>query len=255
MSNLIKAESATTALAVPDFLKDVTSKQGMEDLSQDTFKIPRIALLQSSSQDVKRGDTRAGAFQNSITKLEYGNTVDLVFLKSTNGAAYMTMADGLKCKSEDAVTNVMNGGKCKECWLKAYYNDWSPKPNGKTNPLCSKTLDFIAVIRSSLMSDRPEVVAVSFMKTSAKLGEALVSRAMALGKPLYAQGYSFGAIYTPHSQGDFYAWTVKYPGWLSKEEFERASQLYIDMKIKSYVVHDDIPSDKPAEERSAPEGF
>lgn len=237
MTELITKQESQ--VAIPSFLENVSSKQGLEELSQDSFTVPRLSLLQSGSKVVKRGVEKAGNYQNALTGKIFGPKVELVFIKSTNGAVYMTMAEGLKCKSNDGKTNVINGGKCSECWLNAYYKDW--KDNKR--PPCSQTFDFIAVTRESLLSEIPEVMAVSFMKTSLKLAkEKIISRSRALNKPLFAQSYLLGSEYVPNTQGDYYAFTVDFPGWLNEAEFKAALALYEGFKTQQYTVQDENES-------------
>lgn len=235
MSKLIKQEPTTTAIAVPDFLKDVKSSSGLDDIEVSSLTIPRLNLMQSSSKEVKKKLAVAGRFQNSITKEDLGPQVELVIIKANAGAVNINMDDGLKCKSSDGKVNDMNGGKCSECWLGCYYNDWKSGA-----PACSATFDLIVVERSSLLSSAPNVMAMTMRKTSYKLGKDLLSRAKFLNKPLFSQSYSFGCEYKDHPKGGYEDLTVKYNGWVSAEEFKAAEECFKGFASKKYIVDDEF---------------
>jgi len=148
----------------------------------------------------------------------------------------MTMSEGLKCKSDDGKINLMNKGKCSECWLNANYDTWV---DGK-KPACSRTFDFIAVTRNSLLSSVPDMIAVSFMKTSFKMAkDKIISRARALNKPLFAQAYLFGSEFVDHPSGGYNSFTLTYPGWLTEAEFTKAKSLAEMCSSEKYVVQED----------------
>lgn len=234
MSNLIKANDGSIAV-LPDYLKEVKSSVGLEDIGMQSLTVPRLSLLQSSSKIVKRNLARNGQFYNSITKEEIGDTIELIIIKAKAGAVCMDMDDGLKCKSEDGKVNMMNGGKCSECWLGSYYNDWT-----KGKPACSATFDLIVVDRKTILDSIPAVMAFTLRTTAYKLGKDLLSRAKFLNKPLYSQAYNFGSIYKDHPKGGYQDLIVEYKGWVTPEEFEAAHKIYEGFSNKAYVIDDEI---------------
>lgn len=235
MSNkLIKKEETTTAIAVPDYLSSVKSAEGFEELAAGSFTIPRLTLLQSSSALVKKKLAQSGHWQNSITEQVFGDKIETVLIKAASGAIYMNMKEGMKCKSNDGKVNIINGGKCSECWLSSNYADWS---NGA--PRCTATFDFVVAERASLLTSAPNVMAMTFRRTGYKFAKNILSRARALNKPLYAQSYEFGSAFVDHPEGGYDSPTVNYKGWLSEDEFKAAAELFKIFQTKEFIVHDD----------------
>lgn len=211
----------TTALAVPDFLKDDEVVSGFDGLDEKDEIMPRVNLVQPGSTEAKQRIAEPGTFHNSLTEINYGENVEVIFIGSRKGAVYLTMGEGMKCRSDDRVTNIINGGKCSECWLNEYFDTWKDK----TPPKCSKTIDLIGVIRSSLASGTPEVVVFTFRRGAFDIGKNILKRGVALRKSLFAQAYILGSEYVKHPKGDHYGYTVKHPGWVTQQEYEACQKL------------------------------
>lgn len=137
-----------------------------EDIPMDKVKVPRLSLLQALSEQVTDLKHESGTFEDTITGINYGEKVALIPVKIGFGALYMDNEDGLKCKSNDGITNI-RGEKCSECPFGVFYKDWA---EDGTPPECSETVDVLCLEKEGLSP-----MIMTFKSSSYKEGKKLAS--------------------------------------------------------------------------------
>lgn len=244
MSNLVN--KTTSEIAVPDWVNEIEScATGLEEVSKDSLITPRLNIIQTSSEEFKSRLFDAGVFTNSITKESYGNEVELVFLKIKEGAIYLKVGDGLVCRSENGKTSI-NGDACDQCPYNEYHKKWDKT----SQPKCKSTYDAIVVPYKSLLEGKPDMMLLTLKSTSYKLGKEIISRAINLRKPLWAQRCTLSTFSDKNPKGEFYNIKATYPGWIDANVVNTIKELseYVNSSAFKVKEHEETTVSEIKEE-------
>lgn len=127
-------------------------KEGF-DLDASDAKLPKIKILQSTSQEVAKsgGKLRAGQFYNTVT-CEATDTIDCILLDQ--GKSMIMWPESFKrgedplCRSIDGKTKTegCGDGNCETCQYSSQNPQaWRNLKDGKTKPPCNKSYVWLAI--------------------------------------------------------------------------------------------------------------
>jgi len=157
---------------------------GQTNLDPGDLIMPRVKILQAQSTEVADGEGKAGDFYNTLTNINYGQTLRFVpispfkqriFLVRSERRAVISKtltdngftelpadAEGLRCRSYDMEMGTGSPGvACAECPLSKWIDDQPP--------FCTETYNVAAA------SDEGELIVLSFSRSSARTGKQLFS--------------------------------------------------------------------------------
>lgn len=157
------SKKSSSELSTPN-----TPKRGMTPIEQEDRMVPRLKLIQALSPEVTEGIAKDGDLVNSITKENYGTSLDFVpILASKSRILWLPREDGggIACSAPDGKLGSVNG-ECMLCNRKAW--------QGKTPPECTGVLNFISLILKK-GDERPDLACVGFIKTSYVAGKSLLN--------------------------------------------------------------------------------
>lgn len=191
-----KNEIATTMSDMPEF-------QPMEN--QDTIRLPRLVMLQEKRQEVRDKLGNPGDLINSLSKENYGTSVEVVplvqLVSSRIRWSARSSGGGIQCVSRDGVTGQGNpGGTCSAC---PYYS--VRKGQGPMDDKwCALSYQIIALVRSTrepimLMADsiRPSDAGVRDMLGMARM-------AANKGIRMFGKSYLIKTSLTKNAMGEFF---------------------------------------------------
>ena len=170
---------------------------GLEEMDMELIQIPRIKLVQKTSEEVDDGVPFLSLI-NSVTKeiiVEGGKSgaeIEIIPLKYQASRLYFTPIDeggGLLCRSDDGITGIGEpSGTCSRCSLKDFTPDGKP-------PSCDRLANFFCIVRGY---ESPLPLVISFAKSSAKEGKKLyniLQTARAMKRPIFGQAFSLKAVF------------------------------------------------------------
>jgi len=116
--------------------------------------MPRVKLLQGLSQAVMDQKAPAGSYFNSLTQEPYGDVINFIPIINFKNRIYITMGEGLRCRSLDMVHGVGDPGiLCQTCKLKDWPEDrrkageqLDPKLAG---PECRVSMNWVVLVTAS----------------------------------------------------------------------------------------------------------
>ncbi len=176
---------------------------GMEevDMQQDIL-MPRLAILQGTSQLVLDGKGKVAEIADSLSKEVFGEEFTFIPLYLFKTRCKFKVGEGLVCQSRNALTCTMNvdathqvGCSCIECPDAAW-----PQNQAEGGPKCALVYNFPAINADALMSFP---IALSLMKTSSKAGKKLISLAMRTGEDMFARKYKVTTSKQTNDKGTF----------------------------------------------------
>lgn len=184
---------------------DLAKRQ--ESVEAGQISLPRIVLLQGSSNEVKRPEEplRAGRFYNRLTKEELGNKLEVIPFAYFATRVALNVEQGLVCRSTDTITAQMKGGltaigeatdDCTVCVRKLWPND-RERETGETlqgklatsGPECSMVNNFFALLVNGDDPQYYEFVVLQFMRTSGKAAADLKGLWLGSRRPLTSFHY------------------------------------------------------------------
>lgn len=222
-SNAIETKSENALATMSNPLAD--------DVPTDKVKIPRINILNGTSQPIKdrKQGAQIGNFWNNLTDQNYGDVVHLIPVKLNYGAVYMEQGKGLVCRSHDGITS-MEGAKCNECPYGVNYNTWK----GKEAPGCAQTVDMLVLEAESM---NPAIVTLS--KSSYNEGKKISTTIKMSKVPLMI---TLGYAMKPSKKGDYASPVMKASRPLTQEQFDTMMRwrTQLSQNRERYVASDDV---------------
>lgn len=234
---------------LPDFMKDlVGSTDGMDDFKSGDMTLPRLALAQSSSPQIKEGnrlyieDLRAGQFFNTLTKEIYGHGREKPLLITPLFGRPHRRKFGPRdagsptlCMSPDAETGgVLSPQGCKVCKFSQFgrKEDGSPK-----RPDCTLFFTYFVILHLPGRMFMPMAFSLkSSALTAAKDWNAL-QRLRRL--PAYTGVYALNSVPDQKGADSFYNIVIKNAGTLADEQtYKDAKALFDDLYAKRADMHE-----------------
>ena len=214
---------ATVHTEVPDFLKGHQNDQrGSEEVGTEDLVIPRVDLIQGLSKVRKKQDpnyiegAEEGMFYNVVTRQLYGENVNVVPVYFQKQYLLWRDAD-------------LGGG-----FGGAHHSHAEAEEARQTqeNPEEWEVVDTPTHYCLVLHDDgSTEEAVVSLAKTKAKASRYLNSLVRLNGGPRFSRVYQLKGVSEQNAKGqDYYSVQVANVGYVSKELFDKASELYETIK-------------------------
>jgi hypothetical protein len=241
-----KAKPNGALTEIPDYLRRQPGvpPMGLENFSREDITLPRLGLCQALSPQCSESDPkyidglRPGNFFNSITRENYGKTVQLVpllFYKTRILFGPMDEGGGLRCQAPDNMIGVGEpGGTCIKCPLSQFQKDGS-------KPECLQFFNYAAlVVRDGNVS--PEGLLVTSFKSSAlKVAKDWNAFIRIRNLDIFAGVYEFASVERKNDIGRWFEPVVTPAGNVSREVYEAAKMAYAavgDLNRQGKLRHD-----------------
>lgn len=217
-------KEASTAVAllsdqVPDFLKNVTTSRGSENVGTNDVIIPRLELVQDLSPCRKKNDPsyiegiEEGMLYNNVTRENYGTSVlavpvffrkeYLVWKSRTEGGGFRG-AFASEHDAREAMADLEDGDKCE---------------------ISDTAQHFCLLVHPD--SGRVEEIVISMSKSKMKVSRKWNSLVRMNGGDSFSRIYRVSAVSEKNAKNqDYFNISVATAGFPSKELYDRAERLY-----------------------------
>lgn len=235
-------------LAVPDYLKTVTGREGSENVSSSDLILPRLSICQSTTPQRKPDNSayikglNDGDLFNTVTEENYGRVVEfipLIYAKSRIYFRDLKEGGGILCSSSNSITP--DGGArisptCATCPKSQFTPDKAPE--------CTNFMNFPSLLLPDL-----SLIAASFKSTGLKPARQFLNRLEMFSqkndKPYFTGVFELRVVPTKNTKGEFFTPTFTRVRWATQEEYEKALAIYTSLKGKT------IQTDETHEEEAA----
>lgn len=219
-------ELATTNNAIPEHLKQYANmgNAGFEKLREEDSIIPRLAIAQSNSPQIKDSVLRidgleVGQFFNSITNEIYGNKVFVTplteFPHRIYFGPYSSSATNQLCFARDLNSEgqLINGALHPEGCDSCDFAKWPDKPrtDGSKRPLCTFFYSYVLLVHNEDGSVEPVVFSVKSkaIKAAQKWHGMIRTRVNKKNLPPFTMKFSLKSVskgenfyFSPDNAGD-----------------------------------------------------
>ncbi len=221
----VQKVNPNTAMAfddVPDFLKDVTTMRGTEDIDFSKMVIPRLAIAQKGSDQRKKQNEKyiegldEGMVFNSLTGQIYDRPVKFIplfFYTSRIHFKPLAEGGGIICQAPDGVhCQLNNGGPC-------LHQAWGKQGE---KPACTEFYNFGVMLPDFNM----ESLVLSLKSTGLDAAKQLNSFIRMRKKDAFAGVYEMDTLYKVEGQMDWYIPLISNAGWATKDQYKVAEEAY-----------------------------
>lgn len=212
-------DEKSTAIAVPDYLKDYGGPLGTENIGAEDVTIPRIKIGQSMSPEVKNGSLAEGDFylnvtgevlakngeQLTFTPIAYAKEYILWRPREDNGGGILARAKPVydaqqqrfryKWDKPNESFDVKVGGKIKVTWKTGTYvgeddtlDEWGSEIPGNQDSGVAATAHFNYVV--ALPQHGNVIAALSLSRSSQKKGKELNAMMKMGTAPMFARVFN-----------------------------------------------------------------
>lgn len=224
----------------PSFIPQ--SDAGREHITKTDIRLPRLALAQAMSPQVKRGEgayiegLQQGDLFNDLTAEKYGTEPIEFFIVRADRPRWVEF------NPRDS------GGGVKD--LDVPEGDprtqFTQNEQGKSvPPAATQFYDFVIVLVPSMTP-----IILSFKSTGLKDARSLNGLIQLRQAPLFAGKYSVKPVTRKNAKGEFYAYGISNAGWANEEEYAALAKLFDDFKDKTITYNHE--TDNPGDEQPAP---
>ena len=117
--------------------------------------------------------------------------------------------------------------------------------NGEV-PVATRFYDYIIL----LLDCNEEVIALSLARTGVKAAKSLNTLIKVRRGPSFAGAYTATPATESNNKGTYGVWKFKNDGWVSKEQYERFTELYENLKDRTINIERDPQPTNPEEKGS-----
>lgn len=249
-ASLVKSVGSSLMSSAPDWLQSELDanpdlrKAGFENIDGADIILPRLAVAQLTSPQVldkelgiELGDIFDTLANNVIAKA--GKSTPVILLVANKSRIMFEKPQPpspILCRSLDGRTATMDGGmdqkeeKTRDCEVCIYskFSDDSKKP------ACTEFLSFLVML--------PEfnfiVYAVSFKSTGLKAARRWLTQSKLTGAPMFAGKYILSSKKETNGSNTWFNFDYQPAGWVSKEEYARAKEIYQSFEGKTWAPSD-----------------
>lgn len=232
---IVKRDGGVLA-EVPEYLRraDGAPPMGLENLSREDMTLPRLGLCQSLSPQRSKSDPKyiagldEGSFFNTITRENYGDTIQLVpllFYKTRILFGPMDEGGGLRCQSPDNLIGIGEpGGTCIKC----PFSQFGSARNGEgKGTACNQFFNYAALIVGEDGEVTPEGLLVFSLKSSAlKVAKDWNALIRIRNLDIFAGVYEVKSVERKNDVGRWYEPVINPAGNVSKATFDAAKIAY-----------------------------
>ena len=200
---------------------------GTENIDADDMILPRIRIIQPTSQDSEDG---LGKLKNSVTE-EVVDKLILIPLTVKKGRVFFPPNEthsAPDCRSTNGITG-NDGNLCEEC----EFARWSEVP-----PECAETRDF------PVMLEDGSLAGISLKRSAIREAKKLITAIKMKGIPFFFVKVTLSTVKAESSKGVYYLPVIKITGLTNDEERKEGLALLKFLQEK----HVDIDQGKNPEE-------
>lgn len=227
--------------AMPEWL--AKGNRGSEEVDSNDLVLPRIGVLQALSPQIKKSDPKfiqgaeQGKVWNTLTGELYGDD-GIIFVPVLFRKEWVAFKDRNK------------GGGFKGSWPYAEAANAEKAVNAMEDAADIELMESHSHIGYVVKGDGSlEQAIISCTKSAIKFSRKLNSLVTMAGVDRFAKAYSVYAIEVSGPKGDYYSFDAKPMGFVTKEVYKEAEDMYMTMKDKKIGTnydHDDAESSKSA---------
>ena len=219
---------------IPEYLrpKPGAARLGNENVTNEDVIVPRIALAQSNSFELKKSHAKyiegleAGQFFNTATKEVYGaalRVVNVHYFRSRIRWNGKEIGAGILCRSDNGAQGTGDpGGVCAQCEFSKFNTE-----EEDSRPSCMMFMNFpCLVVPKSGNVDPAGIVIVSFKSLAIKAGKHWNTLVNIRNADRFAGVYKLSAVEDHRASGDSYQPSIENDGWVTKEQLEAAAASY-----------------------------
>jgi len=245
---------------VPDHIKQ-GQQRGSENVGQEDLVIPRLEIVQALSPQVKQGDpkfnedARAGMLVNSVTGELYGKdvaVVPVVFIKQwlVWGKRKWVDSKGREQKGEGGFFGAFNSPAEAEARVEQEIRDKGIAPGSIEVLDTPQHLCLLLNFKDGTINE----VMVSMPRTKAKVSRQWNSLVRMAGGDRFSRAYQIGTALEKNKAGDdYFNYTVKQLGYVSKPVYDKAESLYSLMESGRKVTMDVTDYETDVSQGGAPD--
>ena len=251
---------------VPEYLRraEGVPPAGLENLAREDMTLPRLGIAQALSPQLSESDPkyieglRPGNFFNTITRENYGKTVQLVpllFYKTRILFGPIDEGGGLRCQAPDNLIGIGEpGGTCIKC----PFSQFGSARNGEgKGTACNQFFNYAALIVND-GSVSPEGLLVFSLKSSAlKVAKDWNALIRIRNLDIFAGVYELTSVERKNDIGRWYEPVINPAGNVTKQTYEAAKIAYAAVsdlqrvgKLRSDV--EDLNPDAPGDATEFP---
>lgn len=220
---------------VPEYLRrqEGVPPAGLENLERQDMTLPRLGIAQALSPQLSESDPkyidglRPGNFFNTITRENYGKTVQLVpllFYKTRILFGPIDEGGGLRCQAPDNLIGIGEpGGTCIKC----PFSQFGSARNGEgKGTACNQFFNYAALIVND-GSVSPEGLLVFSLKSSAlKVAKDWNALIRIRNLDIFAGVYELTSVERKNDIGRWYEPVINPAGNVTRETYEAAKVAY-----------------------------
>jgi hypothetical protein len=226
-------------LALPDHLKGVHTREGLENVTKNDLVLPRVGISQSTHPQLKRGNPlyiealQQGLFFNDLTNDVYGETLEIIALLKTGSRIWfkpLKEGGGILCRSLNGIDGGTVSPTCDTCA--------KSKWKGEEGPECTEFLNFPVILAAN-----KQLAVISFKSTALKPARKWVTRMNMMDKPIFAAVVEVRSNPSKNAKGDFFVPSFSLKRWTTSDEFAQAQAAYNSLKGKTIIVEPEVEAE------------
>lgn len=197
---------------------------GFEEVDlQNDIIMPRVALLQGLSKMIIEDKGKIGDLANSLTKENFGKTLDFIPLFLFKTYVMFEPGKGLVMSSRNGLTITQASPDFADYIGKSVNELPEAQWDGRTPPKLSLVYNFPSLIVERT-AEFP--ISLSLMRTSAGAAKNLISMARFTGSDIFDRKYRLGTSIESNDKGTYSVATIELLGKCSDEEYASAKKWY-----------------------------
>lgn len=259
-----KTDAVAVNNAIPEHLQKYANmgNVGFENLREEDSIIPRLAIAQSSSDQIKKGNIlyieglEVGQFFNTLTNEIYGDQVFVTPLlefphriyfppRGTPGNSQLCSTRTLNAQGQ-LIGGPLNPQGCDSC----DYSQWAtePRSDGSKKPLCTFFYSYVLLLHTENGGLEPVVFSAKSksIKPAQKWHGMIRVRLNKKALPGFTMRFSLKSVAQPSPKGDFFNFSPDNAGDVSSEQIESAAK-WFDTLSKRDIKYDTRGEEKEDE--------
>jgi len=213
------------------------SSRGIENAGPEDLQIPRLVLIQPTSDEYLELGYPRGGFAHSVLKESLGTSFDFIpiLLVKSRIKWGSEIGDPIECRSYDGKTGGSFSPTCAGC----KYSRWQTSPTGEpVKPGCTLYYNFPSIYLDAQGNRQP--IAISMASTSIKPAKRLVNLISSSGVDSFARWYRLTSAKEERAKGVSYNYVVTQGDYVEDPDLYRyCEETYEMMKAREVQVHQD----------------
>lgn len=234
--NTALAPAASTAMAIPDYMKQ-GDRRGTENLASADVRPPALRLAQSMSPETKRSEPafidglREGDLFNSITQEIYGDKAMEILV--INSLGHRNVEFDPTNKGQVIDFNVPDGDPRTE-----FTDEVRDGQKVRVRPRATKFYDYLVLL---LLEDgRREVATLSLKGTQLKKAVTLNTLIKMSNLPSFAHRIALTPVPEKKGSYSYYGYRVAKVGYASEADYQAAEKLFAEMSGKTVQLDTEV---------------